>query len=350
MKINAPHFYVIYTPGTVRLLSGLIFALLKWSKAEFTLVSNACSVDEEKKLEQLSDCHTRLHYTSLNSGAVISHGAALNYLQDQNMYSDFGFIDSDIYAMAEFDHAFVNFNDSNIACQYIPAPASFRLPDEINKLKNNRFGCSYFMRYDNDKVTQLRGDTGVHFDKYQWLSMPLHWQQALEQAGLKQPKYDTARLLNAMLLANGEQLVALSDKPLRHLGGVSRINLQRQRSVSPVLESLIQLIPNRRARHKLVSIALSRHQAKFVTNTDVADDKKARKRLVNHYFYDLLVQLTQQANQSRINALPVVPKSGYASVDHIVGQFSRELVELFENLSPRQTQILSDVEQSTRKQ
>jgi len=343
MKISNSHFYVIYTPGTVRLLTGLIFTLLKWSKAEFTLVSNACSLAEQKQLELLCDCHTRLHYKSLDSELVMPHGAVLNHLQSQNKYSDFGFIDSDIYAIAEFDQPFVDFENSNVACQFIAVPASFRLSDEIKKLKNNRLGCSYFMRYDNAKISQLRSEVGVHFDKYQWQSMPLHLRKLLDEAGLKQTKYDTARLLNAVLLARGEKLASLDDKPLRHLGGVSRISLQRQRRVSPFLESLISLVPNRDVRFKLVNMALDRHQAKYSTRKNKSYDKRARKRLVNQYFHDLLAHLTQQISESNANHLPALPKSGYSSVDQTVDQISRELVTLFEGLSPRQVQILNNM-------
>lgn len=350
MKINGPHFYIIYTPGTIRLLMGLVFSLLRWSNAEFTLVSNGNSEEEQNQLQRLCDSNDRLHYYSLDSTTVMSHGAALNVLQDQNTYQDFGFIDSDIYAIADFWTTPANFDDIDAACQFIPAPASFRLPEEIKSLKENRLGCSYFMRYDNEKISTLRSNTGVHFDKYQWQTMPKNIRDRLDEAGLKRLKYDTARVINAMLLADGENVVELTDTSLRHLGGVSRIRLQRQRSLRPLLESLIGIIPNRNLRTALINIALDRQQAKFVTNVDQADDKRARKRLVNHYFYDLLLQLTQHVTLQSgvrhkpvtIQGLPSLPISGYSTVDQYVDQITQELIALFGSLDPHQLSQFSE--------
>ncbi|MFT6033142.1 MAG: hypothetical protein ACI854_001675 [Arenicella sp.] len=340
MKTSRAHFYIVYTRGTVGLLVGFVFSLLRWSDAEFTLVSNACDRAEKNTLKRFCDNNKRLNYLALGSTTVLSHGAALNILQDQNAYHGFGFIDSDIFAIAEFWPSGRDDQNSIVACQFIPVAASFRLSSEVQSLHQNRLGCSYFMHYDNQSISALRSDTGIHFDKYQWQSIPLDIRARLDAADVKRGKYDTARLVNALLLSSGEQVVALADTPLRHIGGVSRINLQRQRRVSPLLESLIKLIPMSKIKIRLINRALDRDQVKPLSASGASEQKKTRKRLVNHYFRALLLNLTQAPGQTIGQGLPAYPVSGCRFVDQRVAEISRELIALFQSLESDQSSVL----------
>lgn len=343
MNTNRPHFYIIYTQGTARLLMGLVFTWLRYSKAELTLVSNGCDDDEKIQLQRLCDSTGRLHYLSLNTTKVLSHGEALNLLQSQNTRQDFGFIDSDVYAIGEFWPSLSDCMDEDVACHFIPVSASFRLPSEIEKLKNNRLGCSYFMRYNNQKLSLLRRTNDVHFDKRQWETLPQNIQLSLNNAGFKRAKYDTARLINAMFLIDDQQVIALSDESLKHLGGVSRISLQRQRRIRPLFESLISLIPVKSIRNTLINFVLDAKQSEPVASAAIAKGKKARKRSANHYYRELLMMLMERPGLVKTEDLPTLPIFDCPSINKNIAEITQELIGMFESLEPDQLLAISYV-------
>ena len=348
------YFYIIYTPFTVSLLYRFALSLAQQSSAHFCLVANGCSPEERQQLQSLSSRHAQLDYLLLSETETLDHGTSLNRLQEQTERETFGFIDSDIYAVGPFwppDAAEPfwppdavgpfwlpdavgpfwppdTLGDAKTAAWQIPAPASYRLADDLPNSHNQIFmGSTYFALYDNHKIRQLRADTGLGFGKYRWEQIPPDCQSQIEAVGLRREKYDTAKVLNILLMAQGYKLQSVEVQTLRHLGGVSRVIQQRDRAIQRSFLPLINAIPSHYLRRMLISLALSIQEA---GNPNIAGQsaerkqKRARKRLVNHYFHDLLSAL--EAGQCRY---PKIVRTGEPDIDSRLVQMTEELIALY---------------------
>ncbi len=93
---------IVYTPGTVSMLSFMVHSLLYWSDCSFRLVSNACLPPERRYLQSLCKVNPRLEFWTLPAKKVWPHSQALIYLHALTSGSMFGFMDSDIFATGEF--------------------------------------------------------------------------------------------------------------------------------------------------------------------------------------------------------------------------------------------------------
>jgi hypothetical protein len=91
---------------------------------------------------------------------------------------------------------------------------------------------------------------------------------------------------------------------------------------------------------RLINRALDRDQVKPLSASGASEQKKTRKRLVNHYFRALLLNLTQAPGQTIGQGLPAYPVSGCRFVDQRVAEISRELIALFQSLESDQSSVL----------
>ncbi|CAN5622984.1 hypothetical protein BH10CHL1_BH10CHL1_41580 [soil metagenome] len=240
--MNPPFcFHIIYTAGTVRPLSFLLYSLLKWSNCTLRLVTNGCSSTEQRALQKLCSDHLRLSYLALPTRKQLPHGEALNYLQAQNQDDYFCFMDSDIYATGKFLSGFIA---ALTKCAGVFSGSPLRYPLEGLMLPERRdylagphshtqqglcLGMTFFAIYHNATLTAFRRSTGVGFERYQWQELPAHCQQKLLACDLNYQRYDTAKILNLLLQWQGTTLCNYPSTTLRHLEAFSRLTAYQNR-------------------------------------------------------------------------------------------------------------------------
>ncbi|MBD3307305.1 hypothetical protein GF339_12765 [candidate division KSB3 bacterium] len=89
-------------------------------------------------------------------------------------------------------------------------------------------GCSYFAIYHSAILKETIQHTGIHFNKYLWQDIPVQVQDQIRKLGLQCKRYDTAKVLNLILLANGHSLLYKDVPGLFHIGGMSRYYLHNR--------------------------------------------------------------------------------------------------------------------------
>lgn len=233
-------FHIIYTPGTVKPLQLLLCSLLKWSDCTFCLVTNGCAPDEQRALQQLCAGNPRLSYQALPTDKVMLHGDALNLLQAQTQTEHFCFMDSDIYAVAEFMPTFGPLMDSYSGLfsgtplrfpqtgLTLPKDTAFMAGPHTHSEEQLCLGTTFFAMYNNHAITEIRRATGIGFRKYRWEEIPAFYQGQLQALGLQVQLYDTAKLLNLVLHIHGHALHYQPCATLRHIEAVSRFAVIQQ--------------------------------------------------------------------------------------------------------------------------
>ena len=228
--------HIVYTPGCVKYLSLFLFSLLRWSTCTFRLIANGCRPDEIAFLQALCHRNSRLELQVLPYKLMVSHGKVLNYLHSQTSEEYFCFMDSDILATDEFlnnlllySSQYVGiFSASPVWCKHEEQTLSencSRMQGRHNTTTTGDcLGGTYFALYRTSIVTQLIQSSGIDFKRFLWSEIPLQYQRLLIKMGLKKEKYDTGKLLNFLLLEQGEALIFKESPSLHHVGGVSAYN------------------------------------------------------------------------------------------------------------------------------
>lgn len=228
-------FTIIYTPGTVYFLTWMVASLLKHSPCSFRLVSNGCMVPEQRYLEHFCRRDQRLSFLSLSTDHCLPHGEILDYLQAIHTDEWFCFLDSDMFATADFLAEFT-VDIPRYAAVFSGAPVWATASDQIlpenfkiisghhtDSDRQHCLGCTYFAVYNNALLGELRSRTGLSFKTAYWNDIAEQHQQKLIALGLKKKFYDTARLLNLMLVYEGHALCYQDLPSLTHIGGFSYI-------------------------------------------------------------------------------------------------------------------------------
>lgn len=215
---------VIYTADTALSLSRFALTLLRWSDCRVRLVANGCTVEEEAHLQALAQGNPRLTFLPLSEAEPLAHGQALNRLHDLCDEPVFAFVDSDIFAVGPFmpdDLA------APLTC-FLPPAVFWTQTEEMRRRQQQRMGCTYFALYNNQVLRELRRRWGIDFDKVRWEGLSQTQQAQLQALDYVQPRYDTGKLLNALLAAEGGRVTFADPTNLRHLGGSSRVRMTRK--------------------------------------------------------------------------------------------------------------------------
>jgi hypothetical protein len=219
--VAEPTLNVIYTRGTVRSLSLLVWSLLEHSDFRFRLVANGCPPDEASVLQRLAEQSPRCSFLPLPATSMMPHGQALNYLQAATTEKVFGFLDSDIFAVDRLPAMF-DLAEGRKACFCYPATIA-RQDDDVIPKTLAQLSCTYLALYDAEAVARLIDTTGIGFDKYLWSEIPTEHRQRLTRMSVERPKYDTGQLLSLLLLDAGETPLVVEAPQLIHIGGFSRV-------------------------------------------------------------------------------------------------------------------------------
>jgi hypothetical protein len=213
--------HVIYTPDTVAPFSRFALTLLRWSDCRVQLVANGCTAAEQAQLQALAQGNPRLAFLPLAAEQPLIHGEALNRLHDLCDEPIFGFVDSDIFAVGPFMPDDLS---ASLTC-FLPMAAFWSQAEEARQPHRHRMGCTYFALYDNATLRDLRQQWGIGFDKHRWEALPDAQRAALQALDFQKERYDTGKLLNALLVAAGGRVAFADPANLRHLGGSSRARL-----------------------------------------------------------------------------------------------------------------------------
>lgn len=321
---------VIYTRGTVRSLSFLLWSMLDHSECRFRLVANGCTPAEAAFLRRFAEQSPRLSFLMLPSKLVMAHGQALNYLQAATAGRRFGFLDSDIFAVEPLPGRMLDtFVGPRVCFCY---PSTVISSNEATALANvEGISCTYLSVYDNAAVTRFIQSTGIGFDKYDWAEVPPEQKERLIRMDARKLRYDTGQLLSLLMLEPGEQPLIVESPQLVHIGGFSRTVFNEQRAEHRAKH------PNKTAR-QLIKLRLKSLMAEVFKKPHVRRSQLAwseaeraakeahnrKKRAVGQYFDTLFESLFAGS------PLPEPPDTADAAVDEKVQEAARGITTLFE--------------------
>lgn len=335
---------IVYTPGTIAMLSFMLHSLLAYSDCSFRLVSNACLPPEQRFLQKLAAGHPRLEFWALPAKRMWPHGQVLNYLHALNRDDHFAFLDSDIFATGEFLPELTAYLSSHNAV-FTGAPVWSRSADQVfpqnfqmlsgpyNRTKTGaHIGGTYFAIYDNHMLSDLLSTGGVGFDEYRWEEIPDIWRMPLTSIGLNKQSYDTGKLVNALLIAQGHNLRYVDTPNLIHLGGTSFVPLAARPDQwwdkLPGISALRRWRAERGLYNRLAPVRIGRAeiQAEAAVRLD-------QRNVVRQYFWQLLQALHTHQPQSPI------PATGDPEIQKRLGNAATALIHAHQQFA---------VDQSTR--
>ena len=322
-------FNIIFTPGTIKYLQLFVFSQLKWSNCSFRLVSNSCPPTEVHLLQTLCQMESRLEFLSPPSDTVMSHGQALSFLQTIEQSDYFCFMDSDILATGDFvselaphlDRYAGVFSATPMWCrpeeQTLPATYP-RMSGWFNRTETGMcLGGTYLAIYKNSVLTSVRQSTGIDFEQRKWANVPVQYQDWLAEAGLKKRVYDTGKLLNLLLLAQGERLVCVESAFLQHVGGFSTSVAETSR---PQRERVLQRFQRLKHRGKRL-ITKGRIPADtWATSRRVM---QLRSKVIRHFTWVLLALFKGRS-------LPRLPRLGDSEIEKRIELVTKEIVSTYE--------------------
>jgi hypothetical protein len=329
-------FNIIYTPGTVKPLSLFIPSLLKWSNCTYRLVSNGCLPPERRFLAQLCQDNPRLTYWAIPTKNALAHGQALNYLHAKSRSEYFCFMDSDIFATGDFlsqltpeQYAGI-FSGTSIwtTTEDEILPESFKIMSGMHTRtdKGHCLGSSFFAIYNNQILTQFMQSTGIGFEEFRWHEIPSLFQQQLTAMGLTKESYDTGKVLNLLLLNQGEQMIYLDSPCLCHIGAISFIPFQKKATpgiktklinrlinswLQPVIQPLIEEYRTKSAYKHFRRFTPAEFQA-------IVRQRKSQRDPTRQYFFRLL----------QTDKIPEMPKIGNIEIEQKIEWATKEIIAL----------------------
>jgi hypothetical protein len=227
-------FNVVMTPGTFRYLQLFTRTLLAQSAGRLRLVSNGCAPEEVQAMREFAAGHGgRVEVTPLAGSAMIPHGAALDEvygLHDDGKY--FCFVDSDVKARRPFMGMFVDLLtgvDVVTSCNVAWADDSILPPGASDLVGRHAvghdgfvYGSSYLAIYARAAVERVRARWAITFRATSYEKLDRSVQEQLAGMDRRFGLYDTAKVLNILLQAEGFTIAHADNPALVHIGGISQ--------------------------------------------------------------------------------------------------------------------------------
>lgn len=240
-------FHVIFTTGTVRDLLPFTRSLLARSRCDLRLVANALDPEEEEALARFAAADRRLSFVRHPTKRMAEHGDVLNALFAEERGERFAFLDSDIFAVGDFEAELAPHLALDAVFSGVPvwatasdqvAPASARrMGGPQNTVSSGAcLGTSYFAVYRVDAVREAAARFGIGFEKVKdAASLPPDALARLHRLDARCEGYETAKALNLLLHATGRALAVVELPSLRHVGGLSLLR-KKERGGKAYLE------------------------------------------------------------------------------------------------------------------
>ena len=226
-------FNLVWTGGVYRYLRYFVFSLLDQTECKYRFIANNCTPDSVREMQQFSAATDRVVETVvLDVDRMVPHGTALDPVFDTRDDGDlFCFIDVDIKATRPFVADFLPLLDTH---DVVTSGAEVwtddnRLgPEELGAGGRHFYahdgfvlGSPHFAIYRKEVVKETFERYGIRFHAGGRTEMSAEAWAAVEQLGQAYTAYDTAKVLNILLQADGHSLVHREHEALVHIGGLS---------------------------------------------------------------------------------------------------------------------------------
>lgn len=187
-------------------------------------------------------------------------------------------------------------------------------------------GSSYFAIYDNRILTQFIQSTGIDFRIYRWQEIPAQWQNHITELGLRELGYDTGKVLNILLLAQGERLCFRESSTLQHIGGISTYVTDESRSLHKRLFRKFNRsakLAYRRAKWKYMNRIMKLAETQIQKTQNIGLIAR-RWNSTGRYFTQVLQALFEN------RPLPATPGIGESEIEERIELAAANIATLYE--------------------
>lgn len=226
-------FNVVLTRTTFTYLRYFVASQLAHTEARYRLVANGCPPDQIELMEQFREAHDEqvVEVLDVSPTLMVSHGVALDRVRASRHDGEyFCLIDPDIKANARFvpeftallaDHAVVTsgtevWSDDNVVPDWqvaVPGECFFDRDGFV-------FGSPHLAIYERAALDGTVGRWNVGLGSTgPDLAGPARARMA--EVGRRYFAYDTAKIVNVLLQADGHRLVHRDLRQLVHIGGLA---------------------------------------------------------------------------------------------------------------------------------
>ncbi len=142
-------------------------------------------------------------------------------------------MDSDIIATGPFlEQVAERLEHADVVSSGVPiwhAPEDIRLPTYFRRIQGSHIetdkgvcvASSYFVIFNNARLTETMERDGVDFPIQHWVNLAPDVQQRIRSVGLDKIDYDTAKVIVALMIEQGAKLEYVWLDNLIHIGGFS---------------------------------------------------------------------------------------------------------------------------------
>jgi len=252
-------------------------------------------------------------------------------------------MDSDVLATGEFLHELAPelslhsgvFSGSPIWCsdeeQILPERFQ-RMAGRYNKSATGVcLGSTYVAMYDNRVLRSLVQSTGIDFRRYRWEGISEEYQNRIADLGLKKDRYDTGKVLNLLLLAQGRGIIFKDVSSLHHIGGIDT-GIAREGDLFEVRADSVQNAPHslpHRMRRRVIGLLQFQRLSRERTERKALRTKSEKKHVTCRYFRQLLDALCEG------RPCPSLPALGDPDIEDRIRFVTESTVKLHEEFGDR---------------
>jgi hypothetical protein len=226
-------FNVVMTGGTFRYLRYFVCSLMANSRARFRFVGNGCTREALDEMRAVARARPDRVVEVLEvCPEMEAHGVALDEVLRQRDDGDhFCFIDPDIKARGPFLADFAARLRDNAAVTsgqgvwtddpYVPEGHRGVAGEHFFRRDGFVYGSPHLAMYRRDALDDTLGRWGIQF-RNAGPDIPAPAKERLIAGGHDYLLYDTAKVVNILLQADGHRLVHEEHPNLMHIGGMSQ--------------------------------------------------------------------------------------------------------------------------------
>jgi hypothetical protein len=218
-------------------------------------VSNGCNEEEERLLKTICSLESRCIFLSLNTQEVLDHSTVLNHLLEIEKSPNFVFLDSDIvFTKAGFEDWLAELENFDAIFSGLPIwhdLASAKMPKDFRMVEgrylydhlDRLIGFSYCAAYRTEKLRTFMKKSGISFDSSFFHDLSEQHQQVLKSIQFEKYHYDTGKLINIFYQMDGAQMSYFNSESILHIGGVSTLVYNNQKSWKKAYNLMLDIIP-----------------------------------------------------------------------------------------------------------
>jgi hypothetical protein len=226
-------FNLVWTGSVFPYLKFFVASLIDHSEARFRFVTNACPPDQIALMADFARARPErvIEVVNVSDDDMIAHGVCLDEIFDTRDDGDyFCFVDSDILATQTWVGEFAELLESHSAVtsgkevwtddNLVPVDHPGVAGEHFFARDGFVFGSPHLALYHRAALADTRGRWGVGF-RSAGPELDDKTKARLADFGHEYLIYDTSKILNALLQADGHTLVHRDLPQLMHIGGLS---------------------------------------------------------------------------------------------------------------------------------